>query len=74
MTTVERDRLELEGIVEEALPATTFKVKVALTGKIVLATLSGKLRQNKIRILPGDSVVVEVSPYDITRGRITWRR
>lgn len=71
---VEReDSLELHGIVEEALPGTLFKVKTT-TGQNVLATLSGKLRQNHIVVLPGDSVVVEVSIYDTTRGRISWRK
>lgn len=67
------DRLELEGTIDEALPGTLFKVKTSV-GSLVLATLSGKLRLNKIRLLPGDNVVVEVSPYDTTRGRIVWRR
>lgn len=67
------DSLELQGTVEEALPGTLFRVKTT-TGQIVLATLSGKLRQNHIVILPGDSVTVEVSIYDTTRGRISWRK
>jgi translation initiation factor IF-1 len=67
------DSLELTGKVEEALPGTLFKVKT-LTGQTVLATLSGKLRQNHIVVLPGDDVTVEVSIYDTTRGRISWRR
>ncbi len=67
------DSLELIGIVEEALPGTLFKIATT-TGQIVLATLSGKLRQNHIVILPGDEVAVEVSIYDTTRGRIKWRR
>ena len=67
------DSLELTGIVEEALPGTLFKVKTT-TGQTVLATLSGKLRQNHIVVLPGDDVTVEVSIYDTTRGRISWRR
>ncbi len=67
-----QDRLELKGVVDEALPGTLFKVKVE-GGNIVLATLAGKLRQNRIRILPGDNVTVEVSPYDLSRGRISWR-
>ncbi len=66
------DRLEFEGIVDEAMPGTLFRVKTSI-GTMVLATLSGKLRQNRIKILPGDSVTVEVSPYDVSRGRITWR-
>lgn len=71
---IERDdRLELQGVVEEALPGTWFKVKIE-GGNIVLSTLSGKLRQNHIHILPGDKVAIEVSPYDTTRGRIMWRK
>lgn len=66
------DRLVLDGVIDEALPGTLFKVKTNM-GTMVLATLSGKLRLNKIRLLPGDKVVVEVSPYDTNRGRITWR-
>jgi len=66
------DRLELHGSVEEALPGTWFKVRTDI-GNLVLATLSGKLRQNHIHILPGDKVIVEVSPYDLSRGRISWR-
>lgn len=65
------DRIELEGYVDEALPGTLFRVKSS--GAVVLCTLSGKLRQNRIRILPGDRVKIEVSPYDTTRGRVTWR-
>ena len=66
------DVIEFEGVVVEALPNATFKVKLP-NGMIVTAHISGKLRQNFIRILPGDKVTVEVSPYDLTRGRITWR-
>lgn len=71
--TEREDRLELDGTIDEALPGTLFKVKTNM-GTIVLAGLSGKLRLNKIRLLPGDNVVVEVSPYDTTRGRIVWRK
>jgi len=67
------DRMELNGRVVESLPGTLFEIKTS-TGQTVLATLSGKLRQNHIMVLPGDEVVVEVSPYDPSRGRITWRR
>ncbi len=67
------DRIELQGIVDEALPGTLFNVKCE-NNHTVLATLAGKLRQNHIRILPGDQVVVEVSPYDLSRGRIAWRK
>jgi translation initiation factor IF-1 len=68
-----QDKIELNGVVVDALPGTWFKVKVE-SGQEVLCTLSGKLRQNHIHILPADEVVVEVSPYDLTRGRISWRK
>ena len=68
------DLLELEGVVVEALPTATLKVELDNPAKpIILAHISGKLRMNFIRILPGDKVTVQVSPYDLTRGRITWR-
>lgn len=67
------DRIVLEGEVIESLPSTTFKVKVDNGGSIVLVTLGGKLRQNRIRVLIGDRVKIEVSPYDLSRGRIVWR-
>ena len=66
------DRLELSGIIEEALPGTLFRVRCD-SNLLVLCTLSGKLRMNRIRLLPGDAVTVEVSPYDTSRGRVTWR-
>ena len=66
------DVIEFEGTVVEALPSATFKVKLS-NGHIVTARISGKLRVNYIRILPGDRVTVEVSVYDLTKGRITWR-
>lgn len=66
------DVIELEGTVVETLPNTTFKVELE-NGHQILAHISGKLRINYIKILPGDKVKVEVSPYDLTRGRITWR-
>ncbi|HIW72869.1 MAG TPA: translation initiation factor IF-1 [Firmicutes bacterium] len=66
------DVIELEGTVVEALPNATFQVKLA-NGHVILAHISGKLRMNFIRILPGDKVTVEMSPYDLTKGRITWR-
>ena len=62
-----------DGKVVEALPNTVFKVKLP-NGHIVTATISGKLRMNYIKILVGDTVTVEVSPYDISKGRITWRK
>jgi translation initiation factor IF-1 len=66
------EKIEVEGSVEEALPATQFRVKLD-NGHSVLAYLSGKMRKNYIRILRGDRVRVELSPYDLTRGRITYR-
>lgn len=66
------DMIEIEGKVLEALPNATFNVDIG-NGHTVLAHLSGKLRQNFIRVLPGDKVTLQVSPYDLTRGRITWR-
>ena len=67
-----QDVLEVEGKVVEALPNTQFKVELP-NGHVITAVISGKLRMNFIRILPGDKVTVEMSPYDLTRGRITWR-
>ena len=64
--------IEVEGTVVEAMPNTTFQVDIG-NGHTILAHISGKLRMNFIRILPGDMVTVEMSPYDLTRGRITWR-
>jgi translation initiation factor IF-1 len=64
--------IEVEGVVVESMPNTTFKVDIG-NGHTILAHISGKLRMNFIRILPGDKVTVEMSPYDLTRGRITWR-
>jgi len=66
------DVIEVEGVVTEALPNCVFKVGLD-NGHIVLAHISGKLRTNFIKILPGDKVTMELSPYDLTRGRITWR-
>ncbi len=66
------DVIEIEGTVKEALPNANFMVELP-NGKTILAHISGKLRMNFIRILPGDKVTVEMSPYDLTRGRITWR-
>ena len=66
------DVIELEGKVTEVLPNAMFKVELP-NGKVILAHISGKLRMNYIRILQGDTVTVEISPYDLTRGRITWR-
>ena len=69
---VREDRMEMEGEVLDALGGTLFKVKCESVE--VIATLSGRLRQNQIRILPGDHVLLEVSPYDTSRGRIVRRK
>ena len=66
------DVIELEGIVIESLPNAMFQVELP-NGHKILAHISGKLRMHFIRILPGDKVTVQMSPYDLTRGRITWR-
>ena len=66
------DVIEIEGIVKETMPNATFKVELP-NGHTILAHISGKLRMNFIRILPGDKGTVEMSPYDLTKGRITWR-
>jgi translation initiation factor IF-1 len=65
--------VEVTGVVEELLPSTTFKVKLE-NGHEILAHLSGKMRMHRIRILPGDEVTVEMTPYDLTKGRITYRK
>ena len=67
-----QDVIEVEGIVVDALPNAHFQVELP-NGHKILAHISGKLRMNFIRILPGDKVTVEMSPYDLTKGRITWR-
>ena len=69
---VKEEKIEVEGEVVEALPSTMFRVQLD-GGHSVLATISGKMRKHYIRILPGDKVKVELSPYDLTRGRITYR-
>ena len=66
------EKIEAEGEVVEALPSTMFRVQLE-SGQDVLAKISGKMRKNYIRILPGDKVKVELSPYDLTRGRIMYR-
>lgn len=66
------DVIEAEGKVIEVMPNATFKVQLS-NGHVVTAYLSGKLRMNYIRILEGDKVTIEMSPYDLTKGRITWR-
>ena len=65
--------IEVEGVVKEALPNAMFRVALDNGQHLVLAHISGKIRKNFIRILPGDKVKVELSPYDLTRGRITFR-
>jgi len=67
-----KDFIEMRGEVLEAMPSATFKV-VLENGHEILAHLSGRMRMNKIRLLPGDRVRVEISPYDLTKGRITYR-
>jgi len=69
---VSKEFIQVDGRVEEALPSTTFKVKLD-NGKIILAYLSGRLRMYRIKIIPGDRVKIEMSPYDLTKGRITYR-
>ena len=67
-----QDVIEIEGKVLEKLPNAMFQVELE-NGHVVLAHISGKLRMNYIRILPGDKVTLELSPYDLSKGRITWR-
>lgn len=66
------DVIEAEGVIVEALPNATFKVKLS-NGHVITAYISGKLRMNYIKIIPGDGVKLELSPYDLTKGRIVWR-
>lgn len=66
------DVIEVEAVVVETLPNAMFRVKLE-NGVVILAHVSGKIRMNYIRILPGDNVTVQISPYDLTRGRITFR-
>ena len=66
------DNIEIDGVVSEAFPNAMFEVELS-NGHKILAHVSGKMRMNFIRIYPGDKVTVELSPYDLTRGRITWR-
>ena len=66
------DVIEAEGVILEALPNATFKVKLS-NGHIITAYISGKLRMNYIKIIPGDGVKLEMIPYDLTKGRIVWR-
>ena len=64
--------IEQEGVIVETLPNAMFKVELE-NGHVIIAHISGKMRMNYIKILPGDKVTVEMSPYDLTKGRITWR-
>ena len=73
MAKKEVEKIEVEGVVLEALPNAVFKVELA-NGHQVLAHISGKMRMHFIKILPGDVVTLEISPYDLTRGRITYRQ
>jgi len=69
-----RDAIEVEGTVLESLPNAMFRVELAAQpGHIVMATLAGKIRMNYVKIVPGDKVRLELTPYDLTRGRIVWR-
>jgi len=70
---VKADKIEVDGVVKEALPNAMFRVEVGVTNTVLLCTISGKIRKNFVKILVGDSVKVELSPYDLTRGRITFR-
>jgi len=71
---VKDEKIEMEGLIKEALPNAMFRVEITGgQGKVVLCTISGKMRMNHIKILPGDRVRLELSPYDLTRGRITYR-
>ena len=67
-----QDVIEVQAVVKECLPNANFKVELE-NGVVIQATVSGKIRMNYIRILPGDRVTIEISPYDLTRGRITFR-
>ena len=70
------DKFEMDGVVKKVLPGTKFEVEVSAGDKTqtIICTLSGKLRQNFIKIIPEDSVTVDISPYDLTKGIITWRK
>jgi translation initiation factor IF-1 len=68
------ETIELEGVVEEIMPAAMFRIRLADTNTLVLGYLSGRMRTNNIKVLLGDRVLLEFSPYDLTRGRITRRK
>ena len=72
-TVAKEEAIEVEGVVKEALPNTTFRIALQ-NGHLILATLSGKMRKHYIRIVPGDTVKVALSPYDLNRGRIIFRQ
>lgn len=67
------DIIEMSGTIEEVLPGAMFRVKLENTNSLILGHISGRMRQNKIKILLGDRVMVEMSPYDLSRGRISYR-
>ena len=69
---MKEDKIEVAGVIKEALPSTMFRVELE-NGHTILAHISGKMRLHYIRLLPGDKVRVEISPYDLTRGRIIYR-
>ncbi|MEY4723599.1 MAG: hypothetical protein RLZZ324_1112 [Candidatus Parcubacteria bacterium] len=69
---VSKGFIELNGVVEECLPAASFRIKLE-NGQTILGHLSGKMRMNRIRLLPGDEVKIEMTPYDLTKGRIVYR-
>jgi translation initiation factor IF-1 len=69
---VSKGFIEMHGVIEECLPAASFRVKMD-NGQIILGHLSGKMRMNRIRLLPGDEVKIELTPYDLTKGRIVYR-
>lgn len=68
-----QDKIEMQGVVIETMPASTFRVEVNDSSLVIIANLSGRMRQNKIRVIMGDKVLIETSPYDLSRGRITRR-
>jgi translation initiation factor IF-1 len=67
------DLIEMSGVIEEVLPGAMFRVRLEISNSLILGHISGRMRQNKIKILLGDRVMVEMSPYDLTRGRISYR-
>ena len=69
---ISKNFIEMHGVVEECLPAGTFKIQLE-GGQFILGHLSGKMRMNRIRLLPGDEVKVEMTPYDLTKGRVVYR-